>query len=112
MLIRWLTREICQWFIYGLVQTSNFSHAESNDNDFVEALLNFVDLIFFRMYTVYHKVNANIIMTLLTYDDYIQIQICINKTCKVFKSFMSPLDVKCVTRFIRDQVLELDKLDV
>ena len=63
------------------------------------------------MNTVYHKVNADLITTLLTYKDVSQMQLCI-KTWKAYELYILYPDVKRGVRFMRDQSFDLNKSDV
>ena len=64
------------------------------------------------MATVYQKVNAICIHTLLSYDDYSQIQICYDNTKKTFNLYRAYPDAEEGNWFMRDMFLEISKSDI
>ena len=54
------------------------------------------------MESVYQKVNAICVHTLLSYDDYSQIQICYDNTRKSFNLYTAYPDAEEGSQFIRD----------
>ena len=64
------------------------------------------------MVTVYQKVNAICVHTLLNYDDYSQIQICYDKTRKNFNIYRAYPDAEEGFQFMRHMFLEISKSDI
>ena len=64
------------------------------------------------MASVYQKVNAICEHTLLSYDNYSQIQICYDNTGKSFNLYTAYPDAEEGSRFIRDMFLEISKSDI
>ena len=63
------------------------------------------------MASVYQKVHAIGVHTLLSYDDYSQIQICYNNTRKNFNLYRAYPHAEKGSRFMRDMFLEISNSD-
>ena len=74
--------------------------------------LDLIFFFFFRMATVYQKVNAICVHTLLSYDDYSQIQICHDNIKKNFNLYRAYPDAEEGPRFMRDMFLKISKSDI
>ena len=67
---------------------------------------------FFRMTTVYQKINAICVHMLQSYDNYSQIQICCDNTRKNFNLYRAYPDTEEGSRFMRDMFLEISKSNI